>query len=308
MALAEMKHEAFLKIGDPVFAQQLMNGLMLGGIYALVAVSFTLTIGILNFLNFSIPALFMLGGVVSCALLAAGVPAVGAAAGALAATGLASLLVERCTFRWLSTSDPHIPLVSSLGFLIFFENLVLVYFGSDAVGYPSPFARASVKVSDLTVSLPQTGGFLLALVLVALCYVLLKYTKLGRGLRSIAESPAIAEMLGVKVGWTVSSVYLVSGLLAGIGGILFGISYLQVSWDMGSEVALKGVSAMVLGGMGNVWGAVLGALIIAVIEVMTIAYLNSEAVNVFVYGLLLVIIAFCPQGLLGDRVKMAERM
>lgn len=291
-----------------MFAQQAINGLMLGGVYALVAVAFTLTIGILNFLNFSIPALFMLGGVVSCALLAAGVSYPLAFAGALAVTAAASLVVERCTFRWLNHSDPHIPLVSSLGFLILFENLVLVYFGSDAVGYPSPFARASVRLADVTVSLPQSGGFVLAIVLVALCYVLLRYTRLGRGLRSIAESPSVSEMLGVKVGGTVASVYLVSGLLAGIGGILFGISYLQVSWDMGSEVALKGVSAMVLGGMGNVWGAVLGALIIAGIEVMTIAYLNSEAVNVFVYGFLLLIIAFYPTGLLGDRARLAERM
>lgn len=291
-----------------MFSQQVMNGLMLGGIYALVAVSFTLTIGILNFLNFSIPALFMLGGVISCALLAAGISTPLAFAAALAGTAAASLVVERCTFRWLTHSDPHIPLVSSLGFLILFENLVLNFFGSDAVGFPSPFGSASIRVNQVTVSIPQSLSFLLSLVLVALCFVLLKYTKLGRGLRSIAESPTVAEMLGVEVGRTVSSVYLVSGLLAGIGGILFGISYLQVSWDMGSEVALKGVSAMVLGGMGNVWGAVLGAVIIAAIEVMTIAYLSSEAVNVFVYGLLLAFICYCPGGLLGDRATLVERM
>jgi branched-chain amino acid transport system permease protein len=291
-----------------VLAQQLVNGLLLGGIYALVALAFSLTIGILNFLNFSIPALFMLGGVVSCALLARGCSIAVAVVGALIVTGAASLVIERFTFRWLKNSDGHIPLVSSLGFLILFENLVVIYFGSDAVGFPSPFGAASVRVFHVLVSLPQLASFLLSLGLIVVCYLIVTRTKLGRGLRSIAESPTVSEMLGVDVGRTVSGMYLISGLLAGVGGALFGISYLQVSWDMGSEVALKGISAMVLGGMGNIWGALLGALIIASIEVLTISYVSSEAVNVVVYGVLLGLILVMPNGLLGDRALLVERM
>lgn len=237
-----------------MLAQQIVNGLLLGGIYALVALAFSLTIGILNFLNFSIPALFMLGGVVSCAVLAKGYPIAVAVAAALAVTASTSLIIERFTFRWLKRSDSHIPLVSSLGFLILLENLVVIYFGSDAVGYPSPFGAASVRIAGVLVSLPQLASFALSLVMIAACYLIVTRTKLGRGLRSIAESPAVSEMLGVDVGRTVSGMYLISGLLAGMGGALFGISYLQVSWDMGSEVALKGICAMVLGGMGNIWG------------------------------------------------------
>lgn len=288
--------------------QQAVNGMLLGGIYALVALAFSLTIGILNFLNFSIPALFMLGGVVSCALLAGGHSIATALFGALVVTGCVSLIVERFTFRWLKDSDSHIPLVSSLGFLLLIENLVVIYFGSDAVGYPSPFGAASVRVGGVLISLPQIASFALSLILIVVCYLVITRTKLGRGLRSIAESPSVSEMLGVDVGRTVSSMYLISGLLAGMGGALFGISYLQVSWDMGSEVALKGISAMVLGGMGNVWGALLGALIIATIEVLTIAYVSSDAVNVVVYGVLLGLIVVAPGGLLGDRAVLVERM
>jgi branched-chain amino acid transport system permease protein len=291
-----------------MLAQQIVNGLLLGGIYALVALAFSLTIGILNFLNFSIPALFMLGGVVSCAVLAKGYPIAVAVAAALAVTASTSLIIERFTFRWLKRSDSHIPLVSSLGFLILLENLVVIYFGSDAVGYPSPFGAASVRIAGVLVSLPQLASFALSLVMIAACYLIVTRTKLGRGLRSIAESPAVSEMLGVDVGRTVSGMYLISGLLAGMGGALFGISYLQVSWDMGSEVALKGICAMVLGGMGNIWGALLGALIIAIIEVLTISYLSSDAVNVFVYSVLLALILLMPNGLLGDRALLVERM
>jgi branched-chain amino acid transport system permease protein len=291
-----------------MLAQQLVNGLLLGGIYALVALSFSLTIGILNFLNFSIPALFMLGGIVSCAMLSKGHGITISIALALAVTGGVSLVIERFTFRWLKNSDSHIPLVSSLGFLVLFENLVLIFFGSDAVGYPSPFGAASIRVAGLLISLPQLASFAISLLLIVACYLVVTRTKLGRGLRSIAESSIISEMLGVDVGRTVSGMYLISGLLAGMGGALFGISYLQVSWDMGSEVALKGISAMVLGGMGNIWGALLGALIIAVVEVLTISYISSEAVNVVVYSGLLLLILVMPNGLLGDRAIMVERM
>ena len=291
-----------------MLGQQLINGLMLSGVYALVAVSFTLTIGVLNFLNFSIPALFMLGGMVSCAMLAAGFGLAASIGVALCVTGAASLVVERFTFRWMRGVDPHIPLVSSLGFLILFENLVLVFMGSDALGFPSPFGSAVRRVGALTISIPQVLGCALSLALVAGCYLLLRATRVGRNLRSIAESPFIAELLGVEVGRSVAVMYLASGLLAGVAGILFGISYLQVSWSMGSEVALKGICAMVLGGMGNVWGALLGAVLIAVVEVMTIAYGSSEAVNVVVYGLLFLLVALCPQGLLGDRASVVERM
>lgn len=288
--------------------QQVTNGLLLGGIYALVALAFSLTIGILNFLNLSIPALFMLGGIVSCALLSRGYSLGPAVVGALAVTGGVSLVVERFTFRWLKSSDSHIPLVSSLGFLIVFENVVLIYFGSDAVGYPSPFGGASVRVADILISLPQLSGFAISLSLIATCYLVVTRTKIGRGLRSIAESTMTSEILGIDVGRTVAGMYLISGLLAGMGGVLFGISYLQVSWDMGAEVALKGISAMVLGGMGSVWGALVGGLLIGVVEVLTIAYVSSEAVNVVVYGVLLLLILAMPKGLLGDRAIALERM
>jgi branched-chain amino acid transport system permease protein len=291
-----------------MLAQQLVNGLLLGGIYALVALSFSLTIGILNFLNFSIPALFMLGGIVSCAMLSKGCGIATSIALALAVTGGVALVIERFTFRWLKNSDSHIPLVSSLGFLVLFENLVLIYFGSDAVGYPSPYGGASIRVAGLLISLPQLASFAISLLLIAACYLVVTRTKLGRGLRSIAESSIVSEMLGVDVGRAVSGMYLISGLLAGMGGALFGISYLQVSWDMGSEVALKGISAMVLGGMGNIWGALLGALIIAVVEVLTISYVSSEAVNAVVYSVLLLLILVMPNGLLGDRAILVERM
>lgn len=289
-------------------AQQLINGLMLGSIYVLVAVAFTLTIGMLNFLNFSIPGLFMLGGVASYAFLKAGLHWPLAFALALLVSAACSLLIERFTYRWLRHSSHHIPLVSSLGFLILLENSAIMGFGSEAMRYPSPLMTADLRLGRLFVSVPQLMGLAVALVSVAVMHVMLKQSKLGRGIRSIAENSKTAQMLGVDVGQTVSSIYIAGGLLASLGGILFGLSYLQVSWNMGQEVAAKGLSAMVLGGLGNVWGAVVGGFIVGMIEVLAIAYISSDAVNAVVYSALLALLVWCPGGLLGGRTSMTERM
>jgi branched-chain amino acid transport system permease protein len=291
-----------------LLAQQLVNGLMLGSIYALVGVAFALTIGMLNFLNFSLPGLFMVGGVASYALLKAGWPWWVAFSLTGLITALLSLVIERFTYRWLRLSSHHIPLVSSLGFLVLLENGAIVGYGSEALQYPSPLKTTDIHVAGLYISAPQLLGLLIALVSVAILSVMLKTTKLGRSVRSIAESPRTAEQLGVDVNRTVSAIYLLTGLFAAVGGILFALNYLQVSWNMGEEVAAKGLSAMVLGGMGNVWGAVIGGFVIGLIEILAIAYINSEAVNAIVYGALLALLVWSPSGLLGNRVSMAEKM
>ena len=291
-----------------MIAQQLINGLMLGSIYSLVAVAFALTIGMLNFLNFSIPGLFMLGGVASYAFLKAGYHWSIAFGGALAITAIFSLIIERFTYRWLRLSSHHIPLVSSLGFLILLENGAIIGFGSEAVRFPSPLATSDIRLGGLLISVPQLLGLVIALLSVIAMSIMLKHSKLGRSVRSIAENPRTAETLGVDVNKTVSSIYLMTGILAAVGGILFALNYLQVSWNMGQEVAAKGLSAMVLGGMGSVWGAVIGGFTVGLIEVLAIAYISSGAVNAVVYGTLLLLLVLSPSGLLGNRVSTTERM
>ena len=287
--------------------QQLVNGLMLGGIYVLVAVAFTLTIGILNFLNFSIPGVFMLAGVFTWALLKTGVYWPLAVLGALAAGAAASLLVERCTWSWMRSSDHYVPLVSSMGFLILFENLVLVQWGSDLQRVELPFSDLNLRFASLVVSIPQLVSLALAIGLVVGLRLLLQRTQMGRALRAVAENVAAAEILGVVVSRLVPMVFVIGGLFAALGGMLFALNYQQVHPYMGEEVALKGISAMVIGGMGNVWGSVLGGLLIGVVEVLSIHFLNADFVDFSVYGLLLVILFFKPAGLLGASKIVREK-
>lgn len=284
-----------------MFGQQVINGFMLGSVYALVGVAFSFTIGILNFLNFSIPGIFMVAGMVTWAMLKAGVPLPVVVVVGLALGAALSFLVERFIFRASNHANHYIPLVGSMAFLILFENLVLIRWGSDLQRLELPFADSSLRVSGLIIGIPQVIGLVVAVSAVWALAAIIRRTRMGRGLRTIAEDPETATLLGVPVGQVVSVVFIIGGVFTALAGILFSLNYQQVSPFMGEEVALKGISAMVIGGMGNIWGAILGGLIIGVVETAAITWFGARAVDIGVYGLLLVILFFRPTGLLGNR-------
>ena len=286
--------------------QQVVNGLMLGSVYALVAVAFTIAIGVLNFLNFSIPGLFMVAGMLTWFVLKSGLPWPLAALLAIASGGLLSLVVERFTYRLMRRSEHFVPLVTSMAFLILFENLVLILWGSDLQRVPLPFATASVKIGSAIVAVPQLVGLVCAVLAVGCLDFLLKKTKTGRGLRTIAEDAETAALLGVAVERVVPVVFVVGGLFTALGGFLFAVNYQQASPFMGEEIALKGISAMVIGGMGNIWGAILGGLLIGMVETFSIHWFGARAVDICVYGLLLAILFVRPTGILGGAMRQAR--
>jgi branched-chain amino acid transport system permease protein len=272
---------------------------MLGAIYATIAVALTLSIGVLKFLNFSIPGLFMLGGMLTWTMVHHGVPWPLAAAGALAVAAGASLVIERFTWRWMRTAQEFVPLVSSMAFLMLFENLAVVAWGSDLQSVPQLFGTADWRIAGLVVSLPQLVGLGCSVALIAALSLLLHKSRIGRGLRTIAEDSTTAIMLGIDVGRIVPLVFVISGLFAGFAGVLFALSYRQVDPFMGEQLGLKGISAMVVGGMGNIWGAIAGGLIIGVAEGYAIRYFGADFVDIAVYGLLLAILIVRPTGLFG---------
>src|SRR6266852_1767142 len=227
---------------------------MLGSIYAMVAVALTLGIGILKFLNFSIPGLFMIGGMATWALLRHGAPWPLAAAGAPGLAAAAALVVEPFTWRWL-------------------------------------------RIAGLVVSVPQLLGLIASVALIWALALLLARTRVGRGLRTIAEDSDTALLLGVDINRIVPLVFLVSGLFAALGGVIFALNYRQVQPFMGEMVGLKGISAMIVGGMGNIWGSIAGGLIIGLVEVISIGYFGADFVDIAVYGLLLLILFIRPTGL-----------
>jgi branched-chain amino acid transport system permease protein len=280
-----------------MIGQQIINGLMLGSVYAMVAVALTLSIGVLNFLNFSIPGLFMIAGMSTWALLHAGLPWPLAILGALAITTGVSLVVERFTWRWLRGADHLVPLVSSMAFLLLFEHLAIAWWGSEMRVLPQLFAGTDWRIGGFVIGLPQLVGLMVSIASIWGLSLLLKRTSLGRGLRTIAEDSDTALLLGINIGRVVPVVFALAGLFAAIAGVLFALNYRQVQPFMGEAVGLKGISAMIVGGMGNTWGAIAGGLIIGIAEVLSVGYVGANFVDITVFGLLLLILFVRPTGL-----------
>lgn len=292
--------------------QQLLNGLMLGSVYVTVAVAFTLTIGVLNFLNFTIPTLFMLSGMAAWALtkwglpfgLTGPVPWPVALLIAIVITIAASLLVERFTFRYMKTkygdaTEHAIPLVSSLGFLLIIENMIRIGYGTDPQRMAAVSWDTTVDLGGILLRVPQLSSLAVAFVIVAGLNWVLKQSRVGRGLRAIAENPDAANILGVDSKRLVPVIFMLTGLLCGLAGILFALNYGEVSPGMGEEIGSKAIAGMVIGGLGSIWGAVLGGLLIGMAEMLTIHFFGADTVQVVVWGLLLAALFVRPQGLLG---------
>jgi branched-chain amino acid transport system permease protein len=280
-----------------MIGQQIINGLMLGSVYAMVAVALTLSIGVLNFLNFSIPGLFMIAGMSTWALIHAGLPWPLAILGALAITTAVSLVVERFTWRWLRGADHLVPLVSSMAFLLLFEHLAIAWWGSEMRVLPQLFAGTDWRIGGFVIGLPQLAGLVVSIASIWGLSLLLKRTSLGRGLRTIAEDSDTALLLGINIGRVVPVVFALAGLFAAVAGVLFALNYRQVQPFMGEAVGLKGISAMIVGGMGNTWGAIAGGLIIGIAEVLSVGYVGANFVDITVFGLLLLILFVRPTGL-----------
>lgn len=295
-----------------LIVQQIVNGVLLGAIYVTIALAFNLTIGILNFLNFTIPPIFMLTGMLAWATAQYGLPfglsgplqwTLALCVGLCAAI-LLSLIVERFTFRYLKTrygdaTEHAIPLVSSLGFALIIQNGVRMAYGTEPHRFVTPFGDMTLRFHGIIISLPQVFSLVLALLIVFGLSRLLRYTRTGRALRSIAENPDASMLMGVEVGRIVPVVFVLAGLLCGVAGVIFTVNYGQVYSGMGDEVGNKAIAGMVLGGLGSIWGAILGGLIIGVVETLSIHLLGGETVQAVVWGLLLLALAIKPEGILG---------
>lgn len=286
-------------------AQQIVNGLFLGSIYALFALGYTLVFGVLDILNLAHAAVFMLASFVALALvgglhlhillalpLAAGV------------AGLLGLLLERVAFRPLRRrTDSNISgLISSLAMATVFEAVALQIWGPNVTrfpfdtipaGQPIPFLGAQISRLQLT-----TVGVALAL-FVALTW-LVQGTRLGREVRAVAESPRAARVLGVDVDRAIAASFFISSALGGAAGVLFGLAYNAISPDMGRSVELKGLAVIILGGMGSMPGAVVAGFLLGLSEVFVVAYLGSSWRDAVSFAGLFLILVLRPRGLLGQ--------
>jgi branched-chain amino acid transport system permease protein len=293
------------------FLQQVLNGLTSGSLIALVAVGYTLIAGIIGVINLAFGDIYMIGAYVSIAMVAlvSALSGVGFPLGLLLALPLAmavtagySALTERLVFRNIRPSSEQIPLIASIGVSLVLQNYVFLTGARNLYLPPifaGGFALAETEGFSLFVNRQQLSMIGGTLLLAALTWFILSRTRFGREQRACSQDARMAAILGVNVNRTILLTFGLSGALAAVSGLMAALYYGGVNYTMGVMVGLKALTAAVLGGIGNFKGAVLGGFIVALTEAFAAGYLFGGYKEIFVFGLLILMLIFRPEGLLG---------
>lgn len=288
--------------------QQLINALSLGSVYALFALGFTLVFGVLGVINLSHGAVFMLGSY--AALLVVEKFALPLWLGMLAAmllTGVIGLVIDFLVLRPLRARNaPHLtPMIATIGVAILLTNLVQGVFGAENKRFPiGTIPEQSYTWGSLHVTAVQIGIVVISFVLMVVLLATMRRTQLGRALRAIAESPRAAYLLGINVEGLFYLTSFAAAALGGAAGVLVGLSFNAISPFMGQPMLHKGIAVIILGGMGDIRGAMIGGLFLGFAEVMSVAYISSDLRDAVAFGLLFLILLVRPSGMFG---KILER-
>ncbi len=289
--------------------QQLINGLTLGAVYTLIALSFSLVMGILGILNIAIAELFMIGGFLGFSAIAAGLPLPAAIAVGMAGSATAAAVIERIGYRPLRDSHLITPLLSTLAFSIILQNLATNIWGSDPLQLPAELFDRRFSLGPASIGVMQIVIIAVTVVLVALLALLVQKTAVGRALRAVAENRDVARLLGVSPNRVTFLAFVLSGALAGAAGVLISLHYAAITPYVGVETGLKAIAVMVIGGVTRIFGALVAGPLIGITEVLTVAYGGSQIRDLVVYGLMILILLLRPQGILGGaRTDFGQRV
>ena len=286
--------------------QQLANGIFLGSIYALFALGYTLVFGVLDILNLAHAAIFMLGAM-SCWWLvsAQGWNIVLAFVVAVALSGALGVLLDRVAFlRLRRRGAGHLsPLISSIGISLVFVGLARLLFTPERQQFPSEvFPQVYFNIGTvLRLRLLDIVILAVSLLMMAGLTWLVRRTSLGRAMRAVAENPRAAALLGVNIEGVIMQTFFIASALGGAAGVLYGLSLNSIEPTMGNSVELKGLSIIILGGLGSIPGAVLAGFLIGLIEVLSVAFGRSELRDAFVFAALFLVLLLRPQGIFGQR-------
>ena len=288
--------------------QQLINALSLGSVYALFALGFTLVFGVLGVINLSHGAIFMLGSYVALILVEQlALPLWLAMLLAMLASGLIGLIVDYVVLRPLRKRNaPHLaPMIATIGVAIILTNLAQGLFGAENKRFPSGIIpEDSYTFGSVHVTAVQIGIVVVSFVLMLILLGVMRRTQLGRALRAIAESPKAAYLLGINVEGLFYLTSFAAAALGGAAGVLVGLSFNAITPFMGQPMLHKGIAVIILGGMGDIRGAMIAGLFLGFAEVLTVAYLSSDFRDAVGFGLLFLILLVRPSGMFG---KVLER-
>lgn len=284
--------------------QQIINGLTLGSTYALIALGYTMVYGIIQLINFAHGDVYMIGAFIAVAVLTAmDVNVFAAMLIAMAVCMVIGISIERIAYRPLRKSSRLAPLISAIGVSIFLETLVTIIKGPTAVGFPQVIEDSVYRLGAISVSKVQLIILPVAALLMLGLHLIIKYTRVGKAMRATSEDYDTAYLMGINVNMIISFTFAIGSALAAAGGVLVGMYFNSIFPLMGVMAGLKAFCAAVLGGIGSIPGAMVGGLLLGVVEVLGVAAGYGSYKDAIAFGLLIICLLIKPTGLLGKPMQ-----
>jgi branched-chain amino acid transport system permease protein len=296
------------------FFQFVVEGLTTGSFYALVALGYTMVYGIIRLINFAHGDLFMVGAfigwtglmVLASAHLPLALALLIALVAAMTVTGALGILIERLAYQPLLRAPRLSILITALGVSLALQNGVLLIYGAGFRTYPHVLSQAGFALDGVQITFAQIGIIVASLALMLALYFFVHHTFLGTAMRALAIDQDAARLMGIDVERLIQLTFLLGSMLAAVAGVMEGLYYTQINFFMGFVLGLRAFTAAVLGGIGNIPGAMAGGILIGLLEAFGAGYVSSQWTDVFVFGVLIAVLVIKPTGLFGERV--VERM
>ena len=286
------------------FIQTLISGLSLGSIYALIALGYTMVYGIAKMLNFAHGDIIMIGayaGIIAVAQM--GLPPLIAVLLSILICALLGVLIEFLAYKPLRQAPPLSVLITAIGVSYFLQNLALILFGSQQKAYPTIVQLGQVTIGSVTID----GVTILTLLVTALIMVVLSFfinrTRMGKAMRAVSEDKAAAALMGISVNRPISIPFAIGSALAAVASIFYGMSYVYIKPTTGAMPGIKAFTAAVFGGIGSVPGAMLGGILLGIIEQLSKTYISTLWADAIVFGVLVLVLVVKPTGLLGKTMN-----
>jgi branched-chain amino acid transport system permease protein len=302
------------------FIQQVINGLVLGSMYALVALGYTMVYGIIGLINFAHGEVLMIGALTSWSIIGLMQESMPGTPGwlillialliACVVAATLNFVIEKVAYRPLRNSPRLAPLITAIGMSILLQTLAMIIWKPNYKPYPTLLPRTPFEIGGAVITPTQVLILGMTAVTLAVLMYVVNYTKLGRAMRATAENPRVAALMGVKPDVVISATFLIGAVLAAIAGVMWASNYGTVQHTMGFLPGLKAFTAAVFGGIGNLGGAVLGGILLGLIESLGAGYigaltggvLGSHYSDIFAFIVLITVLTLRPSGLLGERV------
>jgi len=291
-----------------LFLQQLVNGITLGGVYALIAVGYTMVYGVIQLINFAHGEIYMLGAFLAYTMVTVlGLPFFAAFFLTIPVCACFGVILDFVAYRPLRKAHRLAALITAIGMSIFLQNLALMIWGSQIKSYPrdilpAVFFRPALAFGDVSLTWLQVFILAVTVVFMLLLHLIIHRTRVGTAMRAISQDKVSSALMGIGVNRVISFTFAIGSAMGGMAGVLVGLYYNAIFPTMGYIAGIKAFAAAVLGGIGSVPGAMLGGGVLGIAEVMGAGYISSEYRDGISYAVMIVVILFKPSGLIGRQI------